>query len=106
MRTNIEWKTILDIIDQAILVGFFGEKAEVVRPYGIRGAIELASIQEDLDSEDTKVAEEAQRLIVAMASKLEEEEAGIRNAIANSYEDVQVEFLRDLWGETAEQASE
>ena len=100
MRTNIEWKTILDLIDQANLFDFFGDKAELLRPFGIRGAIELASLQDDLASRNPKIQEQAERVVACIASKLQQEEATVRNVIRNAYEDVQIEFLWDLWGDT------
>ncbi len=106
MRTNIEWKTILDLIDQAILLDYFPDNAELLRPCGIRGAIELATIQEDLDSEDNGARAQAQKLVLSIASVLKQDEACTRNAIRNAYEDVQVEFLWDLWGETADDDGE
>jgi len=43
-RTNIEWNVILDLIDQAILINFVGDKVNKLRPLGIRGAIEVAEL--------------------------------------------------------------
>ncbi len=99
LTTNIEWKTILDIIDQAILFGYFEEKIGMLRPFGIRGAIELATLQEGLDSEDSQNRDQAEKVISCLASKLGLEPAALRNAIRNAYEDVQVQFLWNLWGE-------
>ncbi len=100
LRTNLQWKTILDIIDQAILFDYFGDKCDRLREFGIRGSSELASIQDDLTDEDAAVRAQCERLVAGVASRLEVEEVAVRNAIRNAYEDVQVELLWDLWGDT------
>jgi len=100
LRTNLEWKTILDIIDQAILFDYFGDKCERLREFGIRGSIELASIQDDLTNDDATVRAQCELLLASVALRLEVEEVAVRNAIRNAYEDVQVELLWDLWGDT------
>lgn len=100
LRTNIEWKTILDVIDEAILFNYFGDKIEKLRPFGIRGAIELASIQDQLVGNEASARQEAQALVARIAELLEVPEPAIRNAIQNAWEDVQVDFLWSLWGDT------
>jgi hypothetical protein len=100
LRTNLQWKTILDIIDQAILFDYFGEKSERLREFGIRGSIELASIQEDFTDDDAAIRAQCEQLVASIACRLEVEEIAVRNAIRNAYEDVQVELLWDLWGDT------
>jgi hypothetical protein len=103
LRTNIEWKTILDIIDQAILFDYFGEDKELLRPMGIRGATDLASIQDDLISEDSKVRELAEKLVGLIAGKLTQNETVIRYAIVYTYNDVQADFVWHLWGDPSPQ---
>ena len=99
LRTNIEWKTILDIIDQAILFDYFGEDKELLRPIGIRGATDLASIQDDLISKDSTVRELAEKLVMLIATKLKQDEIVIRYAIVYTYNDVQADFVWHLWGD-------
>lgn len=58
-RTNIEWNVILDLIDQALLVNFVGDKIVALRELGIRGAIEMADLYErspELDNTADEVA--------------------------------------------------
>jgi len=100
LRTNLQWKTILDIIDQAILFDYFGDKCEQLREFGIRGSIELASLHDDLADDDASIRAECGQLVARIASRLDVDEAAVRNAIRNAYEDIQVELLWDLWGDT------
>jgi hypothetical protein len=45
-RTNIEWNVILDIVDQAMLINYVGEKIADLRQLGVRGSIEMADLHE------------------------------------------------------------
>ena len=102
LKTNLEWKVILDIIDQAILFDYVGESLALLRPLGIRGSIEIATIQENLL--DSAQRDEAMKLVAAIAAVLKQDERGVLNLIRNAYEDVQVDFIWALWGETVIEA--
>jgi hypothetical protein len=99
LKTNIEWKVILDLIDQAILHGYVDEKIAALRRCGIRGAIELASLRADLSSNDAVARDRASRVTQAIANKLDEDFAAVSNMVRNVDEDVQVNLLRSLWGD-------
>jgi hypothetical protein len=103
LRTNIEWKVILDVIDQSILFNYIGDKLRTLCPIGIRGAIEVAIIGQALLSENPEVRKRAAALVKLVASKLGEPDRGVLNLIEMLNEDVQVEFIRALWGEAAPQ---
>jgi hypothetical protein len=101
LKTNIEWKVILDLMDQAILFGYVGEKIAMLRPLGIRGAIELATIQDSLESDEAQEAQRALNLVAYAAKVLEQDESAVLNMIMDTYEDVQVNFLWSLWGDAS-----
>lgn len=102
LRTSIEWKVILDIIDQAILFTYLGSKMEAWRSLGFRGSVEVAAMFDDLeDEDDPQVLSRAQATVSLMSSKLGESEDCVRNLIQTLYHDVQVKFIWDLWGEAA-----
>ena len=98
LRTSFEWKTILDFIDQAILFLYLGDKVEQLRGIGIRGAIELAEIGEKLNHPDTRV--QAKKMLELVAEKIEQPTEAVRHLITTLSEDVQVDFISTLWGET------
>ena len=98
LRTSFEWKTILDFIDQAILFLYLGDKVEQLRSIGIRGAIELVEIGEKMTESATK--DQAEKMVDLIAKKIEEPPVAVENLIATLSEDVQVEFIWTLWGET------
>ena len=104
LKTNLEWKVILDIIDQAILFDYLGEGMALLRPMGIRGSIEIAAIQQDLLDDNER--DGALKLVATIARVLNQDELGVRNLIRNAYEDVQVDLIWALWGETVLEAEE
>lgn len=48
LRTNIQWVVLIDLIDQALLFNYIGDKAAELRLAGIRGSIEMAAIAQGL----------------------------------------------------------
>jgi hypothetical protein len=101
LRTSIEWKVILDIIDQAILFIYLGNKIETLRSLGFRGSVEVAAVFDDQNDDDPEVRSQAKVAVALMSSKLGESEGAVRNLIQTLYHDVQVQFIWDLWGEAA-----
>jgi hypothetical protein len=51
LRSNIEWRVILDLSDQALLVPYVGDAIQKLRPLGVRGAVELAEFDWSSDDE-------------------------------------------------------
>ena len=49
VRTNLDWKVILDLVDQAFLALYVGAKIVELRSLGIRGAVELSGARENSD---------------------------------------------------------
>ena len=99
IKTNLDWKTVLDLIDQAILFDYSGPNGASLRTIGIRGSIELATTEGDLRSQDDAVVAEAKKLVTVIATKLGQDEAGVRNLVNNAFEDIQVNLLWDLWAD-------
>ncbi|HLK67819.1 MAG TPA: hypothetical protein VKU19_30515 [Bryobacteraceae bacterium] len=96
-KTNIEWRNILDMMDQAYLASYVGTNIDKLRARGIRGAIEMAIIWQRLTSTDTVVRDDADSLIKSIAVDLGKEESGVRNLIQNLWEDPQVERIWSMW---------
>jgi len=99
LRSNFPWKVILDLIDQAILFGYFGPDGVKLRGLGIRGAIELATVQGQLDDTADPAHGNAVALVTSIAAKLGSDETAVRNTIKNAEEDVQVNLIWKLWGD-------
>ncbi|HEY5453797.1 MAG TPA: hypothetical protein VIQ54_33820 [Polyangia bacterium] len=105
LRTNITWRHILDLIDQAILAQYVGEKLQGVRATGVRGAIEGALVAERLrqltrdDPVDKLVIDSAEATIAKLSVILEQPADVTRNLLQNLNEDSQVRLIANLWFE-------
>jgi len=95
-KTNFQWAWVIDVIDQAILINYVGEKIEALRPVGIRGAIEMTVL-----GESTRAGGPAQQrvnqVVTIVALRLGVSEAEARNLGDNLYEDGQVDLIWQLY---------
>jgi hypothetical protein len=99
LKTDIEWVVIIDMIDQALLFNYLGDKLSDLRPVGIRGSIETAVIYERLRSDDPKEIAGAEELIVKLSGKLGLSTSETHNLIRTIWEDGQVNLLWQFFGD-------
>jgi hypothetical protein len=94
-RTNIQWRALLDLMDQAILVTYVSDKIAPLRTIGIRGAIEAGILYlRTANPADTLAAATLQKV----ADILDEGRlASAQNLVRNLAEDAQVRLLWELW---------
>jgi hypothetical protein len=98
VAVNVEWRTLLDYVDQAILHCFAGAALPELRKRGIRGAIEVAELSECLTgTDDPTTKANALALVRDLATVLKVSEVGVLNFIQTIASDGQVEFLQALW---------
>jgi hypothetical protein len=106
LRTNLSWKVILDLIDQALLFNYVGDKIQLFRPSGIRGSVEFAMVGESLASGDITSQERASALVDRLAAQTAIDRALIENAIQTMTRDLQVHLVKELWGTAFEVSRE
>jgi len=70
LRTNIPWVILIDLIDQALLFNYVGDRVTQLRPMGVRGSIEMAAIAQYLDKGDAEEKRCAGIALRLVASKL------------------------------------
>jgi hypothetical protein len=99
LNTNLEWKVILDLIDQAILFGYIGDQIVGLRPMGVRGAIEFGTLHKPAIEKDRRLRESSLLLTGSIAKLLKVDNVAVCNLAENAYEAVQVNLIWDLWGE-------
>lgn len=100
LRSNTDGKVILDLIDQALLWVYIGEKARSFRPHGIRGAIELATLGHKLVSKKPSHDKaQANEVIKSLAVVLDIPVTSMMNLIDEVSNDLQVLLVWDIWGE-------
>lgn len=100
LKTDIDWLVIIDVIDQALLYNYVGDKLADLHPIGIRGSIETAIIYQRLLSGDTAEKDEANALIVKLKDKLGLSQEETLNLIRTVWEDGQVRLLSHLFGDS------
>jgi hypothetical protein len=86
VRTNLDWKVILDLVDQAFLALYVGVKITELRSIGIRGAVELRAAK---DNEPVKAT---------IAAILGRTPADVNFLIDTFINDPTTEFILKLWG--------
>lgn len=99
LKTDIEWVVVIDIIDQALLFNYVGDKLDLLRLVGIRGSIETAVIYQRLRTGNQQEITEAEALIAVLATKLGLGVPETRNLIRTVWEDDQVDLLWQLFGD-------
>ena len=103
LKPNLQWTVILDMIGQAILYIFIGDKIEEHRAIGIRSAIDLVKVHCLMLDPDENKREVGRQLADLMSTKLGQDRIGIYNLIQSVSENPQTRFICDLWQETCEE---
>jgi hypothetical protein len=96
-RTNIEWRNILDMMDQAYLATYVDDGISKLRAKGVRGAIEMAILCERAQNSDANTKATAMAVIQSIAQELGKDEGSVRNLAQNLAEDPQVQRIWSLW---------
>jgi hypothetical protein len=86
VRTNLDWKVIIDLVDQAFLATYVGKKTEELRSIGIRGAVEFSCVDDELPP-----------LIASIAKILERQPQDIELLINTFRGDPTTKFIGELW---------
>lgn len=109
IKTNIEWKVLLDLMDQAILLSYCGDKFQNLRPLGVRGAVELSIHFYRYYDTDPKYGplprSPIPNNISNIAAALETSEDNIKNLMHNIYEDSQVNLIWEIWNQKSDASS-
>jgi hypothetical protein len=98
LRTNIPWNVVLDLVDQALLCNYVGDKLKGLRVLGIRGSIELSSLH-DAFSGGADSSGNVHVVVARIAELLNESIDAVLNLIDTVYFDYQVKFVAALWGD-------
>ena len=96
-RTNLDWRNVLDMMDQAYLATYIGDNISKWRAKGIRGSIEAAVLWCRLDRGDTASRSDAEAVTKSLAADLGIDETAVKNLLRNLWEDPQVDLIWSLW---------
>jgi hypothetical protein len=98
LTTNVNWVRLLDLIDQALLHCYLGEKCQRLRPFGIRGAIEATELWTRATQGTQEERVKALEALNEVAKTLELPVAAVQNLMTVLLADPQVVFMRGLGG--------
>lgn len=94
MRSNLSFDYVADIVSQALAWVYLGDKLEILRLYGLRGAYEIASLNKDLSSDIPEHREMADKAQAAAAEAAQMPLDGLKYAFEQIAEDGATKFLR------------
>ena len=95
--TNIEWRNVLDMMDQAYLASYVGKDIEKLRAKGIRGSIEMGTVYQRFRDPDPRRSSNAAEVMKSLAADLGIDEASVQNLARNLWADPQVDRIWSLW---------
>lgn len=95
MRSNLAFDFVVDIVSQALAWVYLTDQLPTLRPYGLRGAFEILSLQNDLKSDDAKVKEKAQAVLPVAAKAAGIPLEGFMYALEQISGDPATQFLYD-----------
>jgi hypothetical protein len=98
LRSSLEWRIILDLSDQALLVLYVGDRIEKLRSTGIRTAVELAELDWS-EGEEYFNGIDRDSLIDAIGTALNLGPLEVRHLIRSVSNDATVDFLASLWSD-------
>jgi hypothetical protein len=96
LKISIGWRAILDMINQAVLYVFIGDKIEQLRAIGIRSATEIVNIRRLVNNDDEEKRNNGKKLIELIAAKISQDTVGTINLIETVADNFQVKFICDL----------
>jgi hypothetical protein len=89
------------MVDQALAWIYPGDKLIKVRPFELRGAMEIHELRRALNGPDAGTREAAQRALVASAAAMALDVDGFKNALEQIGDDPYTLFLIHVWLETS-----
>ena len=96
-KTDNEWNVILDMIDQAFLFLYIGERLASIAPMGIRGCVDLSYLfQRRLDAKNKDRAEEAKQAFEKLPDRLGMSHNEVVSLCRSLLDDGRVALLRRL----------
>lgn len=96
-RTNLSFNFILDCISQALAWNYFEEKLNLLRPYGLRGAHEIANFIEDIDNGTTEEKGRATAALAQISDALSMSEDALQTPFREISKDPYTIFIHEIY---------
>ena len=96
VRTNRDLNFVIDSISQALLWLYF-EDVQKLYPLSLRGAQEVCTLFQELDSEDLQVKHAAEHALKIAAARVGLDEKAFRYSLETVKDDPYAQFLFSIW---------
>jgi hypothetical protein len=103
MRSNLSFNFIIDCMNQALAWMYLEATLGVIRPLGMRGAVEIKYLMNDFDNgdstdlEDQKAHERATTLLPQIAAAVKQSPETLQFAFRQIADDPYTVFLENIW---------
>jgi hypothetical protein len=100
MRSNLSFNFVTDCMSQALAWIYLEGNLEKLRPLGMRGAVEIKFLMDELDDPDEENADARARAIAAlpkMAAAINQDPATLQIVFRQISEDPFTNFLESVW---------
>ncbi|MHA6887381.1 hypothetical protein [Ralstonia pseudosolanacearum] len=100
MRSNLTFNFVTDCMNQALAWMYFDEQITVLRPLGLRGAVEIKCLIDEFDNASPDGGSARQRAAAALpmiAAKLGQDEKALQITFRQIAEDPFTVFLHRVW---------
>lgn len=97
IKTNRQFNFVVDSISQALLWVYFEDGVKKLYPLSLRGAQEVCSFLDDLDSDEPKVKSAAEKNLKAAAELMKMDKESFLYTLLTVKDDPYAQFLFAIW---------
>lgn len=98
MKSNLTFNLVTDLMNQALAWEYFDEGMDKIRPFGLRGAVEIRHFMDALDGRGSQQQiDRAKLALPEIARALDQKEATLLNAFDEIVRDPFTDYLFSIW---------
>jgi hypothetical protein len=97
MRSSLSFSFITDCMSQALAWGYLESNMNIIRSFGLRGAVEIGHLSEQLNSDDADEKKSADDVLNCLAVALKQDKATLTMVFFEIAYDPFTEYLSSIW---------
>lgn len=97
MRSSLSFNFIIDCMNQALAWVYLEGDMNVIRSFGLRGAVEIGHLQAGLDSQNADHVDAAEAVLDCVATALKHDKATLRWVFYEIAHDPFTQYLSSIW---------
>jgi hypothetical protein len=97
MRSSLSFNFIIDCMNQALAWVYLESKLNTIRPFGLRGAVEISHLHDQLNSTHPDEKKEAEALLDCVATAIDQKKATLITVFYEIACDPFTEYLSSIW---------